>query len=212
MNAEKKTKGKKIIRKMIALALAVALLFLMGCGSSDNGTGNRKGGSSGGVNDVLQKGMNEADRKNSEATATPTPQPTTPIDDSTPTDAPVTPNGGNQGNGSVDVDLTTMTATMVYAEVYNMMVAPEEYIGKTVKMSGAFNIYHDEATDVYYYLCVIQDATACCAQGMEFVPAGAHSYPNDFPAIGTDITVVGEFDTYIEGDTMYCTLRNAKMS
>ena len=27
---------------------------------------------------------------------------------------------------------------MVYAEVYNMMVSPENNIGKTVKMSGAY--------------------------------------------------------------------------
>lgn len=25
---------------------------------------------------------------------------------------------------------------MIYSEVYNMMTAPEDYIGKTIKMSG----------------------------------------------------------------------------
>ena len=31
-----------------------------------------------------------------------------------------------------DVDLTNLSSTMVYSEVYNMMSTPENYIGKTV--------------------------------------------------------------------------------
>ena len=30
-----------------------------------------------------------------------------------------------------------LSSTMVYSEVYNMMVDPESYIGKTVKMDGS---------------------------------------------------------------------------
>jgi len=44
----------------------------------------------------------------------------------------------------VDLDLTALSSTIVYSEVYNMMVTPEKYIGKTVKMSGAFSSYYDE--------------------------------------------------------------------
>ncbi|MBR6020356.1 MAG: hypothetical protein IK055_09100 [Lachnospiraceae bacterium] len=201
----KRNKLRKSCRKMIALLLVASMLLLAGCGTSGNSTGNRKGSGSGGVNDVLQKGKEEADRKNSDAT--PTPKPTAPLDEQGPTDAPE-----NRGDSSVDVDLTVMTATMVYAEVYNMLVSPESYIGKKVKMQGAFNVYIDTETDAHYYLCVIKDATACCAQGLEFVLAGSHSYPGDYPELGTEITVIGEFDTYVEGDTMYCTLRNATMS
>ena len=46
-------------------------------------------------------------------------------------------------------------------------------------------------------------------QGIEFVLAGSHTFPNDYPEIGTNICVVGEFDTYEEDGYMYCTLRNA---
>ncbi len=111
----------------------------------------------------------------------------------------------------VDVDLTALSSTMVYAEVYNMMVSPETYIGKTVKMKGQFAYYHDEKTDNYYFACIIQDATACCAQGIEFVLTDDYVYPDDYPGVDEEISVIGVFDTYQEGNKTYCTLRNAKL-
>ena len=111
----------------------------------------------------------------------------------------------------IDVDLTTLSSIMVYSEVYNMMLYPDDYIGKTVKMEGAFAKYYDEATDKTYYACVIADATACCSQGLEFEPTEDYVYPDDYPAEGENVCVIGVFDTYEEGDYYYCTLRNAKM-
>ncbi|MGN0306712.1 MAG: lipoprotein [Lachnospiraceae bacterium] len=111
----------------------------------------------------------------------------------------------------IDVDLTILSRTMVYSEVYNMMITPGDYMGKTVKMKGSFNYYYDEATDNDYFTCIIQDATACCAQGIEFVLTEDYHYPEDYPQLGSEITVVGVFDTYMEGGLLYCTLRNAKL-
>ena len=111
----------------------------------------------------------------------------------------------------IDVDLTILSSTMVYSEVYNMITSPQDYVGKTVKMKGAFSFYHDTASNNYYFACIIRDAMACCAQGIEFVLAGEHRYPDDYPSVGAEICVVGVFDTYQEGGNLYCTLRNAKM-
>lgn len=119
---------------------------------------------------------------------------------------PATTNGSSK---TIDVDLTKLSSTMVYSEVYNMMTNPSDYMGKTVKMSGQFAVYHDEASDNYYFACLIADATACCQQGLEFVLAGDYKYPNDYPELGSEIAVVGEFSTYKEGDNQYCTLINA---
>ncbi len=123
-----------------------------------------------------------------------------------------------ENNNSIDVDLTKLSSTMVYSEVYAMMTAPEDYIGKTVKMNGQFALY--QATDAngqpvpdqIYFACVIADATACCQQGLEFVLAGDYKYPDDYPELGTDITVVGEFQTYMEGTQQYCHLINAELT
>ena len=106
----------------------------------------------------------------------------------------------------IDVDLTKLSSTMVYSEVYNMITSPDQYIGKTVKMKGPFAFYYDEATDTRYYACIIRDATACCAQGIEFV------LTDDYPQVDEEICVVGVFDTYRDGEYTYCTLRNARLA
>ncbi len=187
------------MRKPCVLGLCLALLLaLAGCGSS-GAASEKAAGQSTTVKDVLEAGMAAADATPATA-ATPAPTPTA-------TPAPVPDSTAE----TVDVDLTVLSATMVYSEVYNMVYHPEDYIGKTVKMDGTFAYYHDEATGGDYFACIVQDATACCAEGIEFVLAGEHAYPEDYPALDEDICVVGEFDTYLEGGNSYCTLRNARL-
>ncbi|MCD8196228.1 MAG: hypothetical protein LUE24_03545 [Lachnospiraceae bacterium] len=108
-----------------------------------------------------------------------------------------------------DIDLTELSSTMVYAEVYNMMYTPDEYLGKSVRMSGTFTVYEGE--DRNYYACIIEDATACCSQGIEFVLDGDFSYPDDYPDIDSTITVSGIFDTYYEGQSRYAQLIDAEL-
>lgn len=104
----------------------------------------------------------------------------------------------------VDLDLSAMSGTMVYSEVYNIMSSPEDYLGKTIKMNGAFATDDNEI----YYFCIIKDATACCQQGIEFILKDGN-YPNDYPEPGTDITVKGTFEKYMEGDQAYYHLVDA---
>ena len=105
----------------------------------------------------------------------------------------------------IDVDLSSLNATMVYSEVYDMMYYPEAYLGKTIRMTGICSVYHSESLNKDYYACVIQDATACCAQGIEFILNEDCTYPED----GDVITVTGVFDTYKEGEYFYTTLLDA---
>ena len=114
-------------------------------------------------------------------------------------------------DGDIDVDLTVLSSTMVYSEVYNMMVKPDDYIGKTVKMTGMYSYYHDDATGNDYHACIIQDATACCAQGIEFTTTDDFKYPDDYPEMGDDVTVIGRFDIYYEGDFCFMTLLDARI-
>lgn len=116
--------------------------------------------------------------------------------------------GGSKGKF---IDLTKMSSTMVYSEVSNMMISPEEYVGKKIKMNGTFSVYDSEENGKRYFSCIIQDATACCASGIEFELKGKHKYPKDYPEDETEITVVGIFDTYKEDGFEYCILRKAKL-
>ncbi|MBQ2610076.1 MAG: hypothetical protein II586_06930 [Butyrivibrio sp.] len=109
------------------------------------------------------------------------------------------------------VDLTKQSSTMTYTTVYNMMYYPENFVGKTIKMTGNYSEYIAEDTGKRYFACIIKDATACCSQGVEFELTEDYKYPDNYPKEADPITVEGVFDLYKEGEYQYCTLRNAKL-
>ena len=116
-----------------------------------------------------------------------------------------------------EVDLTVLSSTMVYAEVYNMLYNDSEsYLGKTVRARGEFSIYQLVVDGVLQpdpvaYACIIADAAACCAEGMEFVLKDNLAYPDDYPEPGAEITVVGEFQAYEENGMTGYHLINARL-
>lgn len=114
----------------------------------------------------------------------------------------------DSSNGEYDVDLTQLSASMVYAQVYDMVNNGDNYLGKTVKAKGPFS-YFQETDGREFFAVIISDATACCSQGIEFVLDGDYSYPDDYPDVGTEITVVGRFNYYKEGFYTYCQLLDA---
>lgn len=127
----------------------------------------------------------------------------------------ITMETGSQTETGVDYDLTTMSKSMVYATVYQLMIDPDSYRGKTFRIMGDYYASYYEATGKYYHYCVIQDATACCAQGLEFVCGdGSRVYPDEYPVENTSIVVQGVFETYTEDDNpqvQYCRLVDATM-
>ena len=132
-----------------------------------------------------------------------------------------TPGESEQPQASADgveVDLTVLSSTMVYSEVYNMLYNdPAHYFGKTVKARGTFSIYQLVTggvlqPDPVAYACIIADATACCAEGMEFVLKDDLAYPDDYPELGAEITVIGEFQPYEENGVTWYHLVNARLA
>ena len=121
-------------------------------------------------------------------------------------------------SNGVDVDLTVLSSTMVYSEVYNMLYNdPAHYLGKTVKARGEFSIYQIVMDGVLQpdpvsYACIISDAAACCAEGMEFVLKDDLAYSDDYPELGTEITVIGEFQSYEENGMTWYHLVNARLA
>lgn len=114
----------------------------------------------------------------------------------------------------VDLDLTLMGSDMVFATIYQMMNDPASYAGKTVRLRGTYYAAPAENSDKYYHCVIIQDAAACCAQGMEFIwEDGSHKYPEEYPEEGAEIEVTGVFETYQEeGDSaLYCRLAQAAL-
>lgn len=58
----------------------------------------------------------------------------------------------------------------------------------------------------------VKDAAACCAEGMEFVLEGDYTYPDDYPELGAEITVIGEFQSYEENGMTWYHLVNARLA
>ncbi len=111
-----------------------------------------------------------------------------------------------------DLDLTAMSDTVAYAQVVQMFNSPDPYIGQIVSISGLFDAYTDENTGITYTACILMDATACCGLAFEFVWAGDHAYPDDYPEAGTEITVTGRFELYTEGSYVYIHLADAEVT
>ncbi len=109
-----------------------------------------------------------------------------------------------EADPNVDVDLTVLSANMVYAEVYNMMMYPDNYLGKTIKVSGPYYPLYYDGTGNYYHYVMIEDALACCQNGMEFIwDEGTHTYPDEYPKEDEVIEIVGELKSYKEENYIY---------
>ena len=106
----------------------------------------------------------------------------------------------SESEETVDYDLTQMNKDMIYATIYQLMVDPYTYVGKRYKIEGDFYRAYDEDTGAEYNYCIVRDAMACCAQGLEFL------CDDDLPEDGTSLTVEGTFETYTENGILYCRL------
>lgn len=111
----------------------------------------------------------------------------------------------------IDLDLSGMSGTIVYSQIYNMMVEPEAYLGKVIRIAGYYSAFEDTERNIVYHACVVPDATACCAQGIEFIWAGEHAWPEDYPEETTDITVTGRLEMYEEDGIDYLHLVDSEV-
>ncbi len=185
---------KHLIKPLLCVGM---ILCVTGCGNR-YGANIHTESTNVGVSEVLEEGVKEAEG---------TPEPTeAPAEEPAAAEAPAE-NTEELSYDNVEVDLTQMSATMVYSEVYNMLTQPDNYLGKTVKMEGQYTEHYNEMTDKTYYACIILDATACCAQGMEF--ALANGFPGEKPKEGDMICVAGVYDRYEEDGFPYYTLNHA---
>lgn len=192
-------------KKLFLIAITVMLCILTACGNNTDTSQRTPSTNSKTVQDVLNEQMIQ------ETAAPETPSQQERISEPEPIIEPAAPSiteeikpVENIVYDNIDIDLTQMSSTLVYSEVYNMISNPSAYEGKVVKMSGMYT-YAEGGTQIYH-ACIIADATACCQQGMEFVPTDINFVA---PEVGTQITVTGTFTIYYEGANMYVTLKDA---
>ena len=93
----------------------------------------------------------------------------------------------------IDFDFTALNATMVYSEVFNMLVEPAHYNGKKIRVRGTFSSFIPNGKTERAYMVVVSDEHACCQQGIEFKLSGGCSYPKDYPPLDSEIEIIGTF-------------------
>ena len=92
------------------------------------------------------------------------------------------------------IDLTKMSSTMVYAEVFNMLLMPEEYNGKLIKVRGTFSQFVPNGKTQSVTTVVVSDALGCCQQGLEFSFADVSPLKNQsLPELNQEIEIIGRF-------------------
>ena len=215
-------KKKKLISLLICLSFLVT-----GCGAG--GTAQHTGGQGSSVDEVLQAGMAEADAEAAQSDQNSGNEIVVPLDSSDPAlfdlgdgtaiqaaaeSNPPDPDEMKELYSStegVDVDITVLNSIMTYSQVFDMITNPDSYKGKVVKMDGMYVCNFPKEGEQFYCACVIMDATACCSQGIEFELDDTYAYPDDYPEYEDTVTVIGTFDTYMDGGYQYCTLRNARL-
>ena len=114
-------------------------------------------------------------------------------DDSKGASGPLEPMEG------IDVDLAAMDELLAYTESCNMVVAPANYVGKVIRLTGEFHV--EGTSEPYSFTCHLEDSTGCCSQEIAFELEGDHAYPDDYPKKGSKITVIGEFAMAQDGKT-----------
>lgn len=107
----------------------------------------------------------------------------------------------------VDLDVTEFSITIVYALLENMVQNPDDYIGKTVKITGNMSTWKDKNEDDVYCL-TIWDQTQCCSAEIRIKFDYEKVDKSSIPSPGEDYTVIGIFDSEFDGETYYSYLWN----
>ena len=178
--------------KFLTSILLTASLLLTACDVGDNNAVNQRVQSTTtGVADVLASRMadDSGETQGAVDTYVPTPMPTA---------------DNVVAYGDCDLDLTTMSADLIYANVYSIVTDPSLYLGMTIRMKGTATSSHDDVTGQTYYACFIADAAGCCQAGLEYQLADGE-YPED----GEEITILGTFEVYEENGNPYAILDNS---
>ena len=131
----------KNLKKCMVLFLCI--LLITGCGNkkSTDGKGVNNTNS---VDKVIDNQIANEDRKNE---TTESEEASSNVESSKDTEDTISrAEDVRNTDGTVDYDLTQMSSDMVYATVYQMMVMPEEYEGKTFRIDGNFYATYYEAT------------------------------------------------------------------
>ena len=101
--------------------------------------------------------------------------------------------GGHRAREGVDIDMVAMRDTMVYATMANILRNPANHEGQTIRVAGSYSNRFWDVTGSHYHFLVVQGQGGCCPRQMEFRRNGDYIFPDDYPAEGAAIELIGVF-------------------
>ena len=105
---------------------------------------------------------------------------------------------------TIAYDVAAFSNTTIYAFVSDVVNNYSEYEGEKIKIRGVFRAFHSDNLNKDYYVCMVEDSTACCSQGIEFILADG-----EYPDEGREIVLTGTVNRYQEGTGWYFYLSDA---
>ena len=90
------------------------------------------------------------------------------------------------------LDLSFAAQQVAYAQLYQIAMSPEKYLGKTIRLKGSCYITEDPYTGRTYRSCIVRDVTGCCAQGLDFTIDPENDWTQT-PELYDTITIEGVY-------------------
>ncbi len=109
-----------------------------------------------------------------------------------------------------DLDLSFYSGSVIFGKINEIAVNYEDYIGKVIKTKGKYYKFNNPHDNYFYFVCIVQDQTACCSAGLEFILKDEYRYPDDYPIQEREIIVTGTLETYEEEGQKYLHLVDAE--
>lgn len=103
-----------------------------------------------------------------------------------------------EGAENIDIDLSEVNAIVAFSQISNMYAEPWNYVGAVIRVRGILDHYESEDGQ-RRDMIVVQDAAACCGQGIEIVWGSEMSQSEPEAGCGKEVTATGRFELYQEG-------------
>lgn len=112
----------------------------------------------------------------------------------------------------VQMDFAGLSDTMAYAQMFNVVNNPKEYVGTTVRVKGTYVPIPDPTREgLVYHFLVVADVAGCCEVGVEFFLEG-YRYPDDFPPEYSEVELTGVFKMATVSGQEYISLKADSMT
>lgn len=107
------------------------------------------------------------------------------------------------------IDISALNAASAHTTLQGINDSPMQYKGKTVKITGTYDVFINETLGEYYPRLCLYDANGLNEEYMVFRLPDSTSA--DYPEEGETVTVVGVVEIYQTNEQRWCYLKDAQV-